>query len=573
MRYLKNILMLMAGCLSLVSCEDKLTETPNSYYTEEEFFSDPDNVEMGILGIYNVLPSLYGDYGMAFFASDDTWYAAPGVSDSGRRDISGYTLTTSNKYVENAWLYTYQGLERANYMIARIEGMDEYGGNANLHKLVAEAKFLRALFSFNLVLYWGDVPYKTTSTDTYGEAYLPRTSREEIYDQIIEDLTDAEEGMDWATASSSPERATQGAARALKMRVLLQRAGYSLQMDGQLKCPEDNLRQEYFTAVIEEWEAFEANGYHRLYTTADGVSSGFDDEGRTIGNYEALFRTFSYGTLNSKESLFEVAFYTVDGSTGARGYWGTYNGSYVDAPSIQTTETSNYMGRANANFRVVPEWKGYFEADDERRDVMVCTYRYVWNSDIYNHEKQEQTATRSWYPGKWRREWMPLGYKDPNITDVNYCMLRYADVILMAAEAYNEIGETSMAWTLLNEVRDRANATAVYSLQDYRTYQSLPDLPFFNGGTAQDNFRTALYWERGFELAFEGMRRYDLLRWGILRDALVMTGNNTVANTEGSTRAYLAGDNFQTGKHELFPIPLDEIQANPLLENTNNPNY
>lgn len=153
MRYLKNILMLMAGCLSLVSCEDKLTETPNSDYTEDEFFSDPDNVEMGILGIYNVLPSLYGDYGMAFFASDDTWYAAPGVSDSGRRDISGYTLTTSNKYVENAWLYTYQGLERANYMIARIEGMDEYGGNANLHKLVAEAKFLRALFSFNLVLY------------------------------------------------------------------------------------------------------------------------------------------------------------------------------------------------------------------------------------------------------------------------------------------------------------------------------------------------------------------------------------------------------------------------------------
>ena len=61
MKYLKNIVVLMAGCMSLVSCEDKLTEKPNSYYTEDEFFSDPDNVEMGILGIYNVLPSLYGD--------------------------------------------------------------------------------------------------------------------------------------------------------------------------------------------------------------------------------------------------------------------------------------------------------------------------------------------------------------------------------------------------------------------------------------------------------------------------------------------------------------------------------
>lgn len=92
MKYLKNIVVLMAGCMSLVSCEDKLTEKPNSYYTEDEFFSDPDNVEMGILGIYNVLPSLYGDYAMAFFASDDTWYASTGNSDSGRRDISAYTI-------------------------------------------------------------------------------------------------------------------------------------------------------------------------------------------------------------------------------------------------------------------------------------------------------------------------------------------------------------------------------------------------------------------------------------------------------------------------------------------------
>lgn len=573
MGYFKNIVLFMASCLTLASCEDKLTEKPSSYYTADEFFSDSDNAEMGILGIYNVLPSLYGDYGMAFFVSDDTWYASPGNSDNGRRDISAYTMTTSNRYVENAWTYNYQGLERANYMIAGIESMDEYESDRNLQRLVAEAKFLRALFSFNLVMYWGDVPYKTTSTDTYGEAYLPRMQREDIYDQIIEDLTDAENGLDWATASSSPERATQGSARALKMRVLLQRAGYSLQMDGQLKRPEDNLRLEYFTAVTEEWEAFEANGYHDLYTTADGVSGGFKDD-HEIGNYEALFRTFSYGTLNSKESLFEVAFYTVDGSTGARGYWGTYNGPLVVAPSISTTETSRFMGRANAMHRVVPEWRDYFEGNDGRRDVMVCTYRYNWDSEVYNHVKEEITSVRSWYPGKWRREWMPIGYKEPNITDVNYCMLRYADVLLMAAEAYNELGETPTAWTLLNRVRERAGATQVNSLQDYRACQpNLPDLTFLSGGTAGDDFRVALYWERAFELAFEGMRKYDLIRWGVLEEALVATSSNTAANTEGTSRNYLSADNFRTGRHELFPIPLDEIQANPLLENANNPGY
>lgn len=566
MKYLKNMLMIVAGCLVFASCEDMLTENPGSYYDKDKFFSDPDNVEMGILGIYNMLPTLYGSNEMSFFASDDSFYSQPGAADSGRRDISAYTMTTSNKAVEDVWTGTYRGLERANYMIQGIENMDGYARNEDLQALVAEAKFLRALFSFNLVVYWGDVPYKTTPTGTYGEAYLPRTDREKIYDQIIQDLTDAEEGMAWATASSSPERATQGSARALKMRVLLQRAGYSLRMDGTLKRPEDAVRRDYFNSVIEEWEAFEANGYHGFFDTQVDGADGF----------EGLFRSFSAGVLNSKESLFEVAFYTPDGSTGARGNWGTYNGPYVDAPNINTNETGKFMGRAQAFFRVLPEWRSFFEENDERRDVMIVTYRYTWDSEVYSHVKTDISRdVRSWYPGKWRREWMPLGYKDPNNTDVNYCMLRYADVVLMAAEAYNETGETPKAWELLNRVRERAKATRITSA-NYNELMKSPkvyNLDFIDDSDEQGRFRTALYWERGFELAFEGQRKYDLIRWGILGEALKMMGDNTGANTAGSTKAFLAGDNFRSGQHELFPIPLDEMQANPQLENMNNPNY
>ena len=169
---------------------------------------------------------------------------------------------------------------------------------------------------------------------------------------------------------------------------------------------------------------------------------------------------------------------------------------------------------------------------------------------------------------------MPLGYKDPNITDVNYCSLRYADVVLMAAEAYNETGETAQAWKLLNRVRQRAGATEITSA-NYASLMKSPkvyDLPFIEDGDEAGRFRTALYWERGFELAFELQRRFDLLRWGVLGDALQLMASKTAVNLS-SEKAFMAGFNFVSGKHELFPIPLDEIQVNYCLENKNNPNY
>lgn len=283
------------------------------------------------------------------------------------------------------------------------------------------------------------------------------------------------------------------------MRVYLQRAGYSLQMDGKLTRPDDAKRKEYFEAVIEEWKAFEAKKYHNFYK-----------EG-----YEELFKDFSKGTLNTVEGLWEIAFFTPDGGAAGGGTWATYNDPLVAAPGIKPTETGAYMGRANAFFRVAPEWKDFFEAQDKRRDVMVCTYQYKWDADTYSHVKAENKNGKDWYPGKWRREWMPIGYKDPNNTDVNYCVLRYADVVLMAAEAYNELEQTGTAWTLLNSVRTHAEATPITSA-NYASLMKAPkvlDLSFISDGDDKGKFRTALYWERAFELAFEGQRKYDLLRW------------------------------------------------------------
>lgn len=563
----KHHLLYIASALllgGLTSCDDMLTEKPGSFYEKEQYFNSESKAQMAIYGIYNSLSheNHYGSNEMAVPASDDTYYMNGTNSDNMRRDMIHYTLNSANSWVQNLWTYKYQGLDRANFAIAGIQGMPGYAENKKLQALVTEARFLRAFIAFDLVRYWGDVPFKTTYSDNYGAAFQGRVSREEIYDEIIKDLNFAKEALPWANASSSPEVPTQGAARALLMRVYLQRAGYSLQQDKTITRPDDSKRKEYFDAVIKEWEAFKAANYHDFY----------------VGGYLELFKGFSSSVLNSKESIFEIAFFHAEGSLKG-GAWGTYNGPEVDKADILTTETDKFMGRANGFFRVVPEWKDFFEENDIRRDVMICTYIYKWDKKLYNHVKVENLANK-WYPGKWRREWMSIGYKNLNNTDVNFCPLRYADVVLMAAEAYNETDNTPEAWTLLNSVRSRAGATPITG-ENYNSLLRAPkvfDLPFIADGDEKGRFRTALYWERAFELAFEGQRKYDLIRWGIMKEALEVAGRNSKVNKAplapaNGSLSYPAYVNFTTQKHELLPIPLAEMQSNPLLEGKNNPGY
>lgn len=555
---MKKYKMIALGALLAVgfsACE--LTEKPVSYYEKDTYFRTKDQAKMSVTGIYDCLSidKHYGQFEMAMPASDDTYYIQGTGTDNTRRDIAHYMVKPTNTWIATLWEYKYLGIDRANFAIEGIEKMPGFEGDAYLKELVAQARFLRAFLAFDLIKYWGDVPFKTTYTSGYESAFNGRVSREEIYNQIIADLTFAKENLQKGSASLSPEVPSQGAAHALLMRVYLQRAGYSLQQDGSLTRPDEVKRNEYFNAVIAEWSAFRSKGYHGFYG----------------GGFKQLFMDYSAGVLNSKESLWEIAFNpTGTAYRDNAGTWGTYNGPKVEAPGKNAA--SNAWGRANAFFRVMPAWKNFFEAGDERRDVMVCTYQYKWDAKNATHKKVENAKSADWYPGKWRREWMPGGFVDPNNTGVNYCPLRYADVVLMAAEAYNETGNTPEAWNLLNTVRVRAKATPVTDA-NYAALLKAPhvyDLPYIDDGDAAGKFRTALYWERGFELAFEGQRKYDLLRWGILDCTLKLFQEKMDKSLKGK---YVAGEKFIKGQHELFPIPLGELQSNPALNNRNNPGY
>ena len=559
------------GASGMISCTDTLTEKPDSFYEKDSYFTDAQNADMAVLGIYNSISDQnhYGSAEMATPSSDDMYMINGTNKDNTRRDISHYNVEAGNVWLQNIWILNYQGIDRANMCIDGIRGMAGYEGSEKLQQLDAEARFLRAFQAFDLVKYWGDVPFKATYSKDYSSAYTARVDRDQIFDQMVEDLNFAKEHLPWATATSSPERATQGAARAMLMRVLLQRAGHTWGMDGD-RIPSAEKRKEYFEQVVKEWEAF-AGSNHDFFT----------------GGYEELFKSFNQLILNNQESLFEIAFTHEEKRSG--GLWGTFNGPEVGAPVVAPTETGKVMGRANAFFRVIPEWFDFYDENDQRRDVAICRYAYKWDNTKKQHVKNDLANDKGkskWFPGKWRREWMPIGFKDPNCTDVNYCVLRYADVVLMAAEAYNELGNTEMAWTLINKVRNRAGATEVnaanynaiyhkagmYNLVKLDEAGNETGQAFIADNDEQGKVRTALYWERAFELAFEGQRKYDLIRWGVLKDALVRFGTKCHFN-KGKSKGYPAYINFVEGKHELFPIPLIEIQSNGLLEGKNNPGY
>lgn len=529
-----------------VSCSDLLMEKPESFYDSAKIFENTTNAQLGLNGVYNSLAGIehYGQWEMAMPTSDDMYFISGTNSDGSRRDISHYQLSTSNVWVSDLWKFKYLGIERANSVLTGIRGMHEYAaGDEDALRIEGEALFLRALLSFDLIRYWGDVPYKTELT-TFETSYLPRTDKENIYDQIIEDLNKSKTLLKWAAAGTNTERATQGAARALLMRVYIHRAGYSLDSEtAQYVIKDETDRQQYFQHVIDEYLAFQENGFH-----------GFCSDG-----YEQLWKNYCENKIDPKESIFEIAFYTPDGSKGTAGTWATYIGPIV---------SSNYKsGRANGFFRVLPEWFSYYAPGDKRRDLNMCNY------DIDANGNQVLKNNRTYYPGKWRRYWVNDMPKDPNNTDVNFVFLRYPDVLLMAAEAYNERGNSTEAIKLINQVRARANAPQWDEAAVGGQYTNLfkapqvADLDYIDDSDMKGKVRTALYWERGFELCYEGTRKYDLIRWGILYDAIQLHKNTKFGI------GYAAPKNFQKFKHELFPIPLSEMQINVKLENQNNPNY
>lgn len=540
-RYIKLMVVASAILVAPTSCKKWLKEEPYSLYASDTFFKTTDEADMAVLGVYQQMTGTagYGFYmSMVFDIDSDIAQMQGAVISDGPRQVAHYSIPTAHSYMLDTWRQMYRGINRANLVVEKVPQMDLYKNGtdaqkATLNKILGEAKFLRGQYYFDLVRLFGDVPMKLKSTEATDDVLLPRTDRYEIYTQIIKDMTEAAALIPENSAKSKDERVSKGAVKGMLARVALFAGGWSLRQSGQMERP-SNYKEYYALAQKMTKEVMES-GEHALNTS-----------------YEQIFRNHCKFILEPKESMYEVALFNATGGSANSGVVGTWNAPIAD--------NGNPYGRANSFYKTTALFQKSYKTGDLRRDVAVCTYKL----DVAGNQVPQLTARldEGWAPGKWRRDWQNTGPKDLNNTDINWTLLRYADVLLMRAEAENELNEgpNAAAYDAINQVRRRAYGKPLAAAD------ATVDLP---AGLSKDKFFESLRQERAWELCFEGMRRMDLIRWNMLGSSIRAT--QAALKAYRSNYAYVAADYFKDNKNELYPIPQIERDLNTNL--SQNPNY
>ncbi len=539
-------MVLMATLVSLfTSCDDILTEKPRNFYSTENFFENTQRMQMAVNGVYEVfsIQWTYGLYWMAYDCDTDIMHVNGSGLGMVTRDIGHYNIYVEHSWLEQTWQSYYQGIDRANTILenaAKVEARDDKDQQLK-DRLIAETRALRAICYFDLVRLFGDVPLKTTASKAQDNFMMVRTDRDVIYDTIVADLQAAIPALQYTANQQGAYdgRINKGAVMGLLARVNMFRAGYYLAQDGQIKRP-DNY-QDYFQNAITITDTIIASGKHSL-----------------LSSYERVFRNMCELISDPTENMWEIPFFNATGDFTHTGMMGTYNGPFIDGNSI--------YGRANSFIKTHHLFYDLYENLDLRKDVAVATFRIDSKNAIIQYPRNQSYL---WAPGKWRRNWHTGQMKNLNNTDVNVVLIRYADVLLMRAEAENEVnGVTSVAVEYLNKVRRRAFGF------DYNTPEPSVDYAVVDFQDA-DAFRMEIVDERARELCFEGGRRQDLIRWNLLHDKITETGDKVkaaLASNELRFFNFVAAELFTPQKHELYPIPMREIiETKGTL--TQNPKY
>ncbi|MDT0690828.1 RagB/SusD family nutrient uptake outer membrane protein [Salegentibacter sp. F188] len=469
----KPVLLLLALLMCLGCSEDYLEKTEEYTIDSENYFNSEEEYYNALIGVYDVLQSTYVNVILGEIASDNTVSGGESATDViGWQQVDDMQHTPVNDNLDDVWDWNFAGVQRANYIL-EFEDKTDFEGK---EQIIAETRFLRAYFTFELVKWFGPIPLKGDERFVLGdEKSIPRAPVSEVYAQIESDLQYAIEHLDYTAPQTG--RATKGAAQALLGKA--------------------HLYQDEFSE------------------SASVLTDLIDNGPYSLSNFATLFEQEGE---NNEESVFEVQ-YTGEEGAGFDCLQCSEGNVAVGFQGIR-----NYSGpvfEPGFGFNLpVQEAYDMFGENDIRRDLSVLNIE-EWTEEtgatyaIGNVEKHTGFYNRKYLP----RQNNNVG--DANLTQPNnYRAIRYADVLLMAAEALNRGGiDDGRARTYLNMVRDRAGLDPVT--------------------VSGNNLTEAIYDERRKELVGEGHRFFDLVRTG-----------RAAANIDG----------FVSGKHEVFPVPLEEIE-------------
>ncbi|MGH2646296.1 MAG: RagB/SusD family nutrient uptake outer membrane protein, partial [Ginsengibacter sp.] len=359
--------------------------------------------------------------------------------------------------------------------------------------MYGEALTLRAQFYYEAIVNWGDLPahFQPAYALALGNPFPSRTDRDSLYDQIIADLKTAEDLVPWRNDLGSigdqpDERITKGTVKGLRARIALFRGGYSLRMDGTMKRSADY--ESFYQVARDECNDIIMSGQHALNPDYKALwKNEVDAHAITDPDGELMFQASAIGDKGAEDSKL----------------------GYYDGPTVN--------GKGNKSINILPTYFYLFDSTDLRRDVTCAAY--TAGADGITKSGTGLTAI---VDGKYRRDWITNPTVDPGNSvqyfGLNWQILRYSDVLLMFAEAENEInGPTTASYDAINEVRRRGYGKPVDAADP------TVDLP---AGLSKDDFFKAVVRERSLELGGEGERKYDLLRWNLLGTALNTVKSN-----------------------------------------------
>ncbi len=473
-----------------ISCGDDFVNREPVYSIDSEnYFNSKEEYENALIAAYDILQSTYLNVLLGEIASDNTLAGGESQTDVvGFQQIDDMIHTSVNSDLKNIWDWMFAGVQRTNYILEFKEKTAFEGKN----QLIAEARFLRAYYHFELVKWFGGIPLKGDARFKLGdEKIIPRATKEEVYTSIEADLIFASQNL--SQTPSQIGRVTKGAALALLGKAYL--------------------FQEKYTQAATTFETLITTTPYTLVTDYNSI---FEETGE-----------------NGTESVFEVQYTDLEGA----GF--TCLQCSEGNVAVGFSGVRNYNGTLfTSGFSFNVPTKAVFDAfeiGDRRRDVAILDIEaWALSTGASFGKGNEHTGyfNRKYIPRKRRTD----AEGDLNLTNPNnYRAIRYADVLLMAAEAYNRGGiDDNKARTYLNQVRRRAFGDINHDISA--------------SGAALTDFILA---ERRTELVGEGHRFFDLVR---------------------TNRAAASIPAFTTGKNELFPIPIEEIQ----FSNGNwqqNPNY
>jgi hypothetical protein len=488
--FAKYILTAVLTIGTVSACKDYLELQPVSSFGPDYVFSNVTNATKAVLGAYSSLggDAAYGIRISMYYPYDNDEMMGQGgtpANDNERRDIAHYSVQPSNTQLANPFNQMYAGIEKANICIYYIPKMAAYSSGTaseqrDLKRLHGEALTLRAQFYYELIRNWGDVPAQYLPSSFESELFKERTNRDEIYDHLLADLADASALVPWRSQSNTNnERITQGAVRALRARIALARGGYSLRN----------------TSNTMERTSDYKNFYQIAYDECNAIIQS--NEHHLNPSFEAVFKNYicAHQREPNGEVLWEASM------TGGSSATGDSKLGYYNGPRW------NNLG--NGALTILPTFFYSYNALDSRRDVTCAPY------DINANFTIAARTLATIVDGKFRRDWI----KNPDALTsgaqyfgVNWPLIRYSDVLLMFAEADNELnnGLTAAGQAAFEQVRTRAFGAN----------------PIGSTPTAYAPFFDALMKERSFELAGEGLRKYDLIRWNLLGAKIAETKAN-----------------------------------------------